>query len=697
MVSVLGRIRNIGIAAHIDAGKTTLTERILFYTARTHRMGEVHEGSTIMDWMPQERERGITITSAATFCQWKDHQINIIDTPGHVDFTMEVERSMRVLDGLVAVFCAVGGVQPQSETVWRQANRYNVPRLAFVNKMDRIGSDFYSVVDQIRQRLHAPAVPVQLPIGSEDSFTGIVDLIENRAYFYNTEEDQLGRTYSAGPVPEEMAEITATYREQLFEKVGEFDDKIMEAYLSEEEISSEDIYRILRQATIGNQLVPVLCGSAFKNKGVQLLLDGVIRFLPSPVDIPPVKGHDPKTGEEDTRAADPRLPFAGLAFKIATDPHVGKLTFIRVYSGELEKGTSVLNVGKGKSERAMRLLRMHANQREDVDKVSAGDIAAVIGFKLTTTGDTITVPKHPILLESIHFPEPVMSVALEPKSKADQERMAVSLEKLSEEDPTFKYHTDQESGQMIISGMGELHLEIIVDRLLREFKVEAKVGKPQVSYREAILDTAEAEGRFVKQTGGRGQYGVCSLRVAPITDTNEQFRFIDKITGGVIPREYIPAVEQGCKEAMASGILAGYPMVGVEVTLFDGSHHSVDSSEIAFKTAGSMAFQAACRKARPCLKEPIMTVEVTAPEHTMGDVMGDLSSRRGRIVNMDHGNDGTVRIRAEVPLSEMFGYTTDLRSKTQGRASHVMEFHHYEPLPESIEKAILEKYGAKVQ
>ncbi len=696
MASFLGRIRNIGIAAHIDAGKTTLTERILFYTARTHRMGEVHDGSATMDWMVQERERGITITSAATYCEWKDHNINIIDTPGHVDFTVEVERSMRVLDGLVIVFCAVGGVQPQSETVWRQANRYSVPRLAFVNKMDRVGSDFFAVFDQIKDRLNAPAIPVQLPIGREDDFRGIIDLVTNKAYYYDKGEDDYGRVYREGPVPEDMIDTVIKFREMLFEKIGEFDDEILESYLGEEDVEPEAIKKVIRQATTGNQLVPVFVGSAFRNKGVQLLLDGVVDYLPSPVDVPAVKGIDPKTGEQDTRASDPMLPFAGLAFKIATDPHVGKLTFIRVYSGELQKGTAVLNVGKDKKERVMRLLRMHANQREDVDSVRAGDIAAAIGLKLTTTGDTLTDQKHPVLLESIQFPEPVISVALEPKSKADQEKMALSLEKLSEEDPTFKYQTDEESGQMIISGMGELHLEIIVDRLLREFKVEAKVGRPQVAYREAIRTEASAEGRFVKQTGGRGQFGVVRLRVAPIQDSADSFKFVNEIVGGTIPKEYIPAVEKGCREALQTGIIAGYPLVGVEATLYDGEFHSVDSSEMAFKIAGSMAIQDACRKASPALMEPVMAVEIVTPEHTMGDVIGDLNSRRGKIIDIDHSQDGTVRIKGEVPLSEMFGYTTDLRSRTQGRGSHSMEFHHYECLPAEMEKAILQKSGMRV-
>lgn len=685
----MGKTRNIGIAAHIDAGKTTLTERILYYTARTHKMGEVHDGNATMDWMVQERERGITITSAATYCQWLDHNINIIDTPGHVDFTMEVERSLRVLDGLIVLFCAVGGVQPQSETVWRQANRYNVPRLAFVNKMDRAGSDFYSTFEQISEKLKASAVPVQLPIGSEDKFRGLIDLVENKAYYYDVEEDELGTIYREGEIPSDMAEEVTRFRELLFEKIGAFDDAILESFLADEEIDSEDIKRILRQATIGNQIVPVFAGSAFRNKGVQLLLNGVVDYLPSPVDVPAVKGIDPSSGEEDTRASDPRLPAAALAFKIATDPHVGKLTFIRVYSGKIEKGTTVLNVGKNKRERIMRLIRMHANQREDVDMAKAGDIVVAIGLKETTTGDTLTNRKYPILLESILFPEPVISVALEPKSKADQERLSSSLARLSEEDPTFKYSTDEESGQMIISGMGELHLEIIVDRLLREFKVLARVGKPQVAYREAILGEAEAEGKFIKQTGGKGQYGVVKLRIKPLKDSTDIFKFTDSIVGGAVPREFIPSVERGCKEAMSSGILAGYPIIGVDITLIDGDYHSIDSSEIAFRVAGSIGFQEAFRKADPCLMEPIMDVDITAPEHTMGDVIGDLNGRRGKVNDIDHLQDGSVRIKAEVPLAEMFGYTTDLRSRTQGRASHVMEFHHYEPLPDELEKDII--------
>lgn len=696
MVSSLGKIRNIGIAAHIDAGKTTLTERILFYTARTHRMGEVHEGSATMDWMPQERERGITITSAATFCEWKGHKINIIDTPGHVDFTIEVERCLRVLDGLIIVFCAVGGVQPQSETVWRQANRYNVPRIAFVNKMDRVGSEFSTAVREMREKLSAPAIPVQLPIGCEDEFIGIVDLVENKAYFYDVEDDDHGKLYREGEIPPEMRDTVHEAREELFEKVGEFDDDILEAFLSDVEINTEDVYRVLRQGTLSNQFVPVFAGSAFKNKGIQLLLDGVIRYLPSPVDVPPVRGVSPKTGEEDSRTADPNAPFSALAFKIATDPHVGRLTFLRVYSGALEKGKTVLNVGKNKRERVMRLLRMHANQREDIDRIRAGDIVAVIGLKLTGTGDTLTDQKHPILLESIFFPDPVISVALEPKSLADQGKMSTALMKLSEEDPTFKYKTDEDSGQIIISGMGELHLEIIVDRLFREFKVEAKVGKPQVAYREAIQITAEAEVRFVKQTGGRGQFAVVTLRVQPISNGSEEFKFHDEIVGGVIPSKFISSIEKGCRSALKTGILAGYPLIGVEVTLLDGDHHSVDSSEMSFEIAGSMALQSACRKAEPCMKEPVMAVEVTAPEHTMGDVISDLNARRGSVHDIDHTQSGSVKIKAEVPLSEMFGYTTDLRSKTQGRATHVMEFDHYEALPEEKGKALEEKLGIKV-
>jgi elongation factor G len=685
-VSELNLIRNIGIAAHIDAGKTTLTERILFYTARVYRIGEVDEGNATMDWMPQEKERGITITSAATYCEWKGHDINIIDTPGHVDFTVEVERSMRVLDGLVVVFCAVAAVQPQTETVWRQANRYSVPRIAFVNKMDRVGADFYNVVEKMRDKLGAAAVAVQIPIGAEGDFKGMIDLVHGRAYMYDVEE--LGREFREVDVPAEFAEKYQEFHDALIERVVETDDRLAEKYLEGEGISPEEVTGALRRAVVSGKLVPVLCGSAFKNKGVQPLLDAVVAFLPSPVDKPPVKGTAPADGSELTRKADPDAPLSALAFKIANDPHVGKLTFTRIYSGEMKHGSMVYNAARACDERVSRLLRMHANQREDVDAVRAGDIVAIVGFKKTTTGDTLCDKRHKILLESIHFPEPVISVALEPRTKADQEKMGLALDKLSDEDPTFKYYTDEDSGQVIISGMGELHLEIIVDRLLREFKVEAHVGKPQVAYKEAITAQAEAEGKFIRQTGGRGQYGHVVLRVKPLVN-QETFKFVNAIVGGKIPREFISSIEQGCREGLLTGRLAGFQTIGVEATLVDGSYHQVDSSEIAFKVAASMAVKDAVARAGPIIKEPVMKVDVTAPEAYMGDVIADLNTRRGKINSIDQSAGRVALISAMVPLSEMFGYATALRSASQGRASYSMEFDHYAALPKELAGKII--------
>ncbi len=683
----LEKTRNIGIAAHIDAGKTTTTERMLFYSGKIQRMGEVHEGAATMDWMQQEQERGITITSAATTCIWNGHQINIIDTPGHVDFTVEVERSLRVLDGVIAVFCAVGGVQPQSETVWRQANRYEVPRIAFVNKMDRVGADFYKVVDRIKERLGANAVPVQIPIGAESEFMGMVDLVKMKAIIYSGD---LGETFEVVDIPEDIKDKAIEYRELLVEKVAEADEHLMIKYIEGHKITAEEIKAGIRNGTVTNKIVPVLCGTAFKNKGIQSLMDAVVDYLPSPLDIPPVEGINPKNGQITTRAASDNEPFAALAFKIMADPYVGKLTFFRVYSGSLSKGSYVYNSSKGKRERFGRMLRMHANHREDVDTVFAGDIAAAVGLGDTTTGDTLCNEGAQILLESIQFPEPVISVAIEPKTKADQEKMILALQRLSGEDPTFRTRTDEELGQTIISGMGELHLEIILDRLYREFKVEANHGRPQVSYKEAIKRHAKAEGRYVKQSGGRGQYGHCVLEVEPLP-AGEGFIFENKIVGGTIPKEYIPAVESGVREALDSGVLAGYQVVDIKVKVVDGSYHEVDSSEVAFKIAGSMALRAAVAKAEPTMKEPVMAVEVVTPEDYLGDVIADLNSRRGRIEHMEVGPGNTQILRAGVPLAEMFGYATSLRSATQGRASYTMEPSHYEEVPKQIAEELVAK------
>lgn len=680
----LEKVRNIGIMAHIDAGKTTTTERILFYTGRTHKLGETHDGSATMDWMAQEQERGITITSAATTAQWKGHVINIIDTPGHVDFTVEVERSLRVLDGSVAVFCAKGGVEPQSETVWRQADKYNVPRIAFVNKMDIMGADFFNVVKMMEERLQANPVPIQLPIGKEDTFTGIIDLIKDKAEIYT---DELGTNIEETDVPEDMKGIAEEYRTKLIEAVAEYDEELMMKYLEGEEISEEEIIKTLRAATIDNAITPVTCGSSYKNRGVQLLLDAAVSFLPSPIDIPPVKAIDLETEDDVDIPADDDEKFSALAFKIMTDPYVGKLAFFRVYSGVLKSGSYVFNSTKGKRERLGRILRMHANHREDTDEVRTGDIAAAVGLKETGTGDTLCDEEHPIILESMEFPEPVIRVAIEPRTKAAQEKMGIALTKLAEEDPTFKTYTDQETGQTIIAGMGELHLDIIVDRLMREFKVEANVGKPQVAYKESITKPVKIEGKFVRQSGGHGQYGHVWLELEP-KERGTGYEFVNKIVGGVIPKEYIPAVDAGVQSAMESGVLGGYQVVDVKVTLVDGSYHEVDSSEMAFKIAGSMAFKDGCQKANPVLVEPIMKVEVTVPEDYMGDVIGDLNSRRGRIEGME-SRSGAQVIKAYVPLSEMFGYATSLRSKSQGRGNYTMQFDHYEEVPKNIVEKIL--------
>ncbi|HHY95108.1 MAG TPA: elongation factor G [Firmicutes bacterium] len=680
----LERTRNIGIAAHIDAGKTTTTERMLFYTGRVHRMGEVDEGSATMDWMVQEQERGITITSAATTCFWRQHRVNIIDTPGHVDFTVEVERSLRVLDGVVAIFCAKGGVEPQSETVWRQADRYGVPRIAYVNKMDTVGADFYRVVKEIRTRLAARPVPVQIPVGVEDSFRGVVDLIREQAIIY---VDELGTESETAAIPPSLREEAARWREQLVEALCDLDEDLMVKYLEGEAMSPEEIKRVLRKGTCSAQIVPVLCGASYRNKGVQPLLDAVIDYLPSPLDVPPVRGVNPRTGEEEERAPSTEAPLCALAFKVMADPHVGKLTFVRIYSGTLSAGSYVYNASRDRKERVGRLIHMHANHREDIREAEAGDIVAVVGLKDTTTGDTLCPEDYPLLLEPMTFPEPVISVAIEPRTKADEERLAASLARLAEEDPTFRVRVDAETGQTLISGMGELHLEIIVDRLLREFKVEASVGRPQVAYRESIAATAEAEGKWIRQTGGRGQYGHVWLRLEPMP-RGDGFRFEDRIVGGVVPREFIPAVEAGVKEAMASGVLAGYPVIDVRVQLFDGSYHEVDSSEIAFKMAAVQAFRRAMEMASPVMLEPVMSVEVVVPETYMGDVMGDLTARRGHIEGLEaRGN--TQVIRGKVPLAEMFGYATDLRSLTQGRGTYTMQFESYQPVPAQVREAIL--------
>lgn len=682
----LDKYRNMGFAAHIDAGKTTTTERVLFYSGRLHRIGEVHDGTATMDWMAQEKERGITITSAATTTFWKDHRINIIDTPGHVDFTVEVERSLRVLDGVVVIFCAVGGVQPQSETVWRQATRYGVPRIAFINKMDRVGADYYRVVDQIRERLLAKAVLFQLPIGAEDKFHGMVDLVEMNAIIY---EDELGMKFSRQPIPDDLKAKADEFREKLVEAAAESDDKLLEKYLSDHKLTKEEVKQGLRKATIEAQIIPVVCGTAFKNRGVQPMLDAIVDYLPSPLDKKAVIGLDPKSGGDVQRETKDEEPFAALAFKIMSDPYVGRLTFFRVYSGVLKCGSYLLNSVKEKRERISRILQMHANKREEIDEIRAGDIAAAVGLKYTSTGDTLCAVDKPIILESIQFPEPVIFVAIEPKTKVDQEKLGMALAKLAEEDPTFKVKGDPETGQTIISGMGELHLEIIVDRLLREFRVEANVGKPQVSYKETIRTETEVEGKFIKQTGGRGQYGHVYLKLEPL-EAGKGFEFVNKIVGGAIPKEFISPVEAGIKEAMSTGVLAGYPVIDVKVTLFDGSYHDVDSSEIAFKIAGSMAFKSGVLKSKPVLLEPMMKVEVVVPDQYMGDVIGDLNSRRGRIEGME-AHKGIQTIKAKVPLATMFGYATGLRSLTQGRGTYSMEFCEYDEMPKSLAEDIIAK------
>ena len=680
----LEKTRNIGIMAHIDAGKTTTTERILYYTGVNYKIGETHEGTATMDWMEQEQERGITITSAATTCHWRNTRINIIDTPGHVDFTVEVERSLRVLDGCVTVLCAKGGVEPQSETVWRQADHYHVPRMIYVNKMDIMGADFYHVLEMIHDRLKCNAVPIQLPIGAEADFRGIIDLVEMNARIYY---DDLGNDMRDEPIPEDMRDLAEEYRAKMLEAVSDFDDEIMMLYLEGEEIPQDMIRAAIRKATCAVKMVPVVCGTSYKNKGVQKLLDAIVDYMPSPLDIPAICGVNPKTDEEETREASDSAPFSALAFKIMTDPYVGRLSFFRVYSGTLEAGKTVLNSSKGQRERIGRILLMHANHREDLTMAYSGDIAAAVGLKNTTTGDTLCDEKNPIVLESMEFPEPVIRVAIEPKTKAGQEKMAIALQKLAEEDPTFKTYTDEETGQTIIAGMGELHLEIIVDRLLREFKVEANVGKPQVSYKETITRSATVDTRYARQTGGKGQFAQCKITVEP-NEPGKGYEFINKITGGAIPKEYIPCVDQGIQGAMQSGVLAGYQVVDVKVTLIDGSYHEVDSSEMAFKICGSMAFKEACEKAGPTLLEPIMKVVVTAPDEYMGDVMGDVNARRGQIVGSDIRNGAAV-IEANVPLSTMFGYATDLRSKTQGRATYSMEPSHYVELPKSLQETLV--------
>ncbi len=683
----LDRVRNIGIMAHIDAGKTTTTERILYYTGRTYKMGEVHEGAAVMDWMVQEQERGITITSAATTAFWRDVRVNIIDTPGHVDFTVEVERSLRVLDGAIAVFDSVAGVEPQSETVWRQADRYGVPRIAFMNKMDRVGADFFASVQSMVDRLGCRPVPVQLPLGREDAFRGVIDLVEMRGLVWT---DELGMNPEQVEIPAELREQAEEYHHQLVDAVADHDDEVMEAYIEDESsVTPEMLRRALRKATLDMSVVPVLCGTAFKNKGIQPLLDAVVDYLPSPLDVPPVHGVDPRTEHELSRRASPEEPFAALAFKVMSDPFVGKLTYIRVYSGQLKPGDRVLNTTTSKTERVGRILQMHANHREERTEIGAGEIAAVVGFKQTTTGDTLAVDTAPIRLESMTFPDPVISVAIEPKTKSDQDKLGAGLQRLAEEDPTFRVRTDEETGQTLIAGMGELHLEIIVDRLLREFSVDANVGRPQVAYRETISRAVEkVEGRFVRQTGGRGQYGHVVIDVEP-TEPGEGYEFLDRIVGGKVPKEYIPAVDLGIQEAMESGVLAGYPVVDVRVSLVEGSYHDVDSSEMAFKVAGSMAFKAAMQKAKPKLLEPVMAVEVVTPEEYLGDVMGDLNSRRGHVLGLEPRGNAQV-IAARVPLATMFGYATDLRSTTQGRATFTMQFDRYEDVPASIAGEIVD-------
>ena len=680
----LEKTRNIGIMAHIDAGKTTTTERILFYTGVNYKLGETHEGTATMDWMEEEQERGITITSAATTCFWRDTRINIIDTPGHVDFTAEVERSLRVLDGCVTVLCAKGGVEPQSETVWRQADHYHVPRMIYVNKMDITGADFFHVLDMVRDRLKCNAVPIQLPIGSEESFVGIVDLVDMNSRIYY---DDLGKDQRIEPIPDDMMSLAQEYRDKLLEAISDFDDEVMELYLGGEDVPADKIRAVIRKATCDVKMVPVTCGTSYKNKGVQKLLDAIVDYMPSPLDIPAIEGIHPKTDETETRRASDDEPFSALAFKIMTDPYVGRLSFFRVYSGTLETGKTVMNSTKGQRERLGRILLMHANHREDIDKVYSGDIAAAVGLKNTTTGDTLCDEKHQIILESMEFPEPVIRVAIEPKTKAGQEKMAIALQKLAEEDPTFKTYTDEETGQTIIAGMGELHLEIIVDRLLREFKVEANVGKPQVSYKETIRRSATVDTRYVRQTGGKGQYAHVKLMIEP-NETGKGYEFVNKVTGGAIPKEFIPCIDQGIQGAMLSGVLAGFQVVDVKATVLDGSFHEVDSSELSFKICGSMAFKEACMKAAPTLLEPIMKVVVTCPEEYMGDVMGDINSRRGQISGSDIRN-GAATIECKVPLSTMFGYATDLRSKTQGRATYVMEPSHFVELPKNLQESLV--------
>jgi elongation factor G len=681
----LEKTRNIGIMAHIDAGKTTTTERILYYTGVTYKIGEVDEGTAVMDWMVQEQERGITITSAATTCLWKDYKINIIDTPGHVDFTIEVERSLRVLDGAVAVFDSVAGVEPQSETVWRQADKYGVPRIAFMNKMDRVGADFFMSVNSMIERLGANPVPVQIPIGAEDEFRGPIDLVRMKAVYFD--DETLGAKYTEGDVPDKLMPYALEYREKMLEALSDVDENILEKFLGREEISIDEIKAAIRKGTLEMKLTPVICGSAFRNKGVQLLLDTIVDYLPSPFDVPPVIGIMPGDGSKIIRHAEDNEPFSAIAFKVMTDPFVGQLTFIRVYSGVLSAGSYVYNSTKDVKERVGRLLKMHANKREEIKEISAGDIAAVVGLKSTLTGDTLCDEKNPVILESIEFPEPVMAVAIEPKTKADQEKLSQSLAKLAQEDPSFRVSFNEDTGQTIIAGMGELHLEIIVDRLLREFKVGANVGKPQVAYKETIRTVSKAEGKFVRQSGGRGQYGHVYIKIEPL-ETDKGFEFVNEIVGGTIPREYIPAVGKGIKEALERGILAGYPVVDIRATLYDGSYHEVDSSEMAFKIAGSMAFREAAKKAKPVILEPIMSIEVVSPEEYMGDVIGDISSRRGKIQNIERRGNAQV-IKSHAPLSEMFGYATDLRSKTQGRATYTMQFSHYEEVPKGVSEGII--------
>ena len=685
----ISKVRNIGIMAHIDAGKTTTTERILYYTGKVHRIGEVHEGAATMDWMEQEKERGITITSAATTCFWEGHQINIIDTPGHVDFTAEVERSLRVLDGAIALFCGVGGVEPQSETVWRQADKYGVPRIAFVNKMDRVGADFYGVVEAIRTRLGGNAVPITLPIGSGDLFSGVIDLIEMKARMYN--DETLGATYEDLEIPSDLLPVAEKYRTLMLEAVSEVDDTLLEKYLEGEEITIEEIKAVLKKATIELKIIPVICGSSFKNKGVQKLLDAVIDFLPSPLDVGPVVGHKVKNDDLVERYPDAKEKFTALAFKIMTDPYVGKLTYIRVYSGMLKAGSYIYNANSSKKERVGRVLLMHANHREDMNEVRAGDIAAIVGLKHTRTGDTLCDEKEPIVLEKMAFPEPVIQIAIEPKTKGDQDKLSDALAKLADEDPTFRVKVDEETGQTLIAGMGELHLEILVDRMKREFKVEANIGKPQVAYRETITQTVKSEGKFVKQSGGRGKYGHVWLELSP-NEQGKGFEFENAIVGGVVPREYIPAVKKGIEDAMQNGVIAGYPVVDVKAKLFDGSYHEVDSDEVSFRVAGSMAFREGAKKASPILLEPVMSLEIITPEEYLGDVMGDLNSRRGKIEGFTARKDAQV-IRAHAPLSEMFGYATRLRSMTQGRAIYTMQFSHYQEAPKSVTDKILEKSG----